>query len=137
MKTDYPELAGVKLVYEDMSGDTLDVVVVDANYHVGITIVAANDKDRELVCLNRTEYGCKFMSDVFGDRTNKEPVSRAPHWKRAYRVIFYWLIEQIRTGKLYSHKTTDMHHDCLSNIAYANSKEKACSGGGMSNCAWK
>jgi len=92
MKTDYGELKGTRIHFivpkhfffqeQDRDG-----VVVDAHYHVGVTIVDAKDKDKEIFCLNR-----------------KVVVARSSI--KIYRKMFHETIKQIRSGEVNGLKLT-------------------------------
>ena len=122
-KTDYPELQKYPVTLTTKKGEVIECLVVDANYHVGITIVAANDHKRELICLNRQEFA--------GYRAKGGISTRLPNWKRAYSLMFYFLIASIKAGHLIKVHAT-----------YRDILKDACNftggtSGGAPTCAWR
>lgn len=52
MKTDYPELEGKEVEFVFSDGERVAGIVAGVNYHVGISIVCKDDKEKSLVCIN-------------------------------------------------------------------------------------
>ena len=124
-KTDYPEFQKKPITLTTKKGEVVKALAIDANYHVGITIVDFYDHNKELACLNRREY-LAFKSHS-GIITGK----RLPNWKRAYSVLFYYMIEGIKTGHLDG--VNFMHVQGIKDICgYTGGTN-----GEQASCAWK
>lgn len=83
MKTDYPELEGKEVVYDNTEKE-VKAVVSGCNYHVGISI---ENSDGYLLCLNGKS------SPLY--KNIKEHLPRC-----TYRKVFHLLVKQIKEGKI-------------------------------------
>ncbi len=126
-KTDYPEFAKKPITLMCVNIDKMDALVVDCSYHVGITIVAANDHSRQLVCLNRAEFGTIIRDTPDG---KQEVLRRLPNWKRAYSILFYSLVAQIKTGHVES--VNQLYCDIIKDVC----KFHSTNSGSAASCAW-
>ena len=80
---DFPELAKKHICMEKIQrpGEFLDVVVVDVNYDVGITIVLKRNKNVIVLCLNKKEIGNQYIEN-----------------EAKYSNSFYRVVEAIKLG---------------------------------------
>lgn len=86
MKTDYEDLEG-KEITRNYNGSKALIKVAGCHYHIGITLVYANDTTRETMCLNRKDF---------------------THQKGIYRALFHSAVRMIQNGTYYPEKTNKL-----------------------------
>lgn len=97
MKLDYPELEGTSVALKHEStwkNAPKSVLIAGCSYHVGITLVNADNKENEIVCLNRDE-----LVNVWGVSKTK------------YRKMFQAVVNQLTQGYYVSQTCTKILYD--------------------------
>lgn len=87
-KREYPELVGSEIIWDMHEGNFVHVgIVVGCDYHVGITIVDAEDKDDYLTCIHGP------LSKI-----GKQIAIDKPDYEERYNYIFERALRLIQNG---------------------------------------